>query len=175
MLNIQNNQGFTFIELVIALSIISILTAYAVPNYRDFKQSQTMTQELNRLSTTINYARNHSVTLNQHVILCATESFNACDGNSQWHGGWMVFADLNRNRRFDGDDTMLLAENRMSQDLVAKSSIHRQKIRFVQTGFAPGTNLTIRFCDSRGAEYGKAIVVSNVGRPRVVQNINTCG
>jgi type IV fimbrial biogenesis protein FimT len=168
-------QGFTLIEMIITMSIISILTAYGIPNYRAFKLNQTMTQEINRLSSTIRFARSQSIINGEHVILCATQSFTACDGISQWHGGWMVFADSNRNRLYDSNDRMLLHENKMNSDLQAVASIHRQKIRFDVTGFATGTNLTIRFCDNRGAEHGKAVVISNVGRPRVVQNINTCG
>lgn len=168
-------KGFTVIELIIALSMLSILTAYAIPNYRTFKLNKSMTAEINRLVATINYARNKSIMLQEHVILCASESLISCDGNSQWHGGWMVFVDYDRNREYDGTDLMLQNEINMTRGLEAKASHFRPKIRFDQTGFAPGTNLTIRFCDQRGKEHGKAIVISNVGRPRLAQSINSCG
>ena len=171
----QRIKGFTFIELIITLSIIAILTAYGIPNYRTFKQNQIMTQEINRLSSTISFARSQSIVIGEHVILCATESFITCDGDSQWHLGWMVFTDTNRNRIFDANDRMLLNEDSMSTDLQALASVHRPKIRFDTTGFAPGTNLTIRFCDHRGVAHGKAIIISNVGRPRIAQQINSCG
>ncbi len=171
----QHCQGFTLIELIITLSIISILSAYGLPNYREFKLNQSMTQEINRLSSTINFARSQSIIIGQHVVLCASQSFTACDGNSQWHGGWMVFIDSNQDRVFNHHDQMLLNENNMNTGLQAKASLYRPTIRFNRTGFAPGTNLTIRFCDERGAEHGKAIIVSNVGRPRIAQNINSCG
>ena len=171
----KSSQGFTVIELIIALSILSILTAYAVPNYRAFKQNKVMSAEINRLVATINYARNKSIILQEHVILCSTNTYISCDGNSQWHLGWMVFVDYDRNRELSKDDLMLLNENGMLAGLAAKASSFRPKIRFDQTGFAPGTNLTIRFCDQRGKDHGKAIVISNVGRPRLAQSINSCG
>lgn len=171
----QRTKGFTLIELIIVLSMIAILTAYGIPNYRTFKQNQIMTQEINRLSSTINFARSQSIIIGKHVILCASESFTTCDANSQWHKGWMVFTDSNHNRTFDGNDRMLLNENNMSEGLQAVASIHRPRIRFDSTGFASGTNLTIRFCDDRGAESGKAIIISNVGRPRIAQKIYSCG
>lgn len=170
----RHSLGFTLIELIITLSIISIITAYGLPNYHEFKQNQTMTQEINRLSSTIRFARSQSIISGQHVILCATHSFTACDGNSQWHQGWMVFTDSNRNRIFDANDQALLHENSMNEGLQVMASVYRPKIRFDATGFAPGTNLTIRFCDSRGAEHGKAIIISNVGRPRIAQQITSC-
>lgn len=171
----MKQQGFTLIEVIITLSVLSILTAYGLPEWRSFKQNQTMTQELNRLSSSINYARNQSIIASEHTILCSTQSFTACDGDSQWHKGWMVFIDVNRNRNYDSNDRILLNENGMSGHLKALASIYRPLIRFDQMGFSPGTNLSIRFCDERGAEYGKAIIVSNVGRPRVVQQIDNCG
>ncbi len=170
----HSRYGFTLIELIIALSMLSILTAYAIPNYRAFKQNKTMTAEVNRLVATINYARNKSIMLQEHVILCATNSYVSCDGNSQWHVGWMVFVDHDRNRQYGADDLMLQNEMSMANGLAAKASNGRPLIRFDQTGFAPGTNLSIRFCDQRGAEFGKAIVVSNAGRPRLAQSINRC-
>ncbi len=168
-------KGFTLFETLIGLSIISILSIYAIPNYLSFKQSKTMSQELNRLVRTINYARNQSINMSQHVILCASNSLNACDGESQWHQGWLVFADTNRNKQFDSNDLLLLTEQKMQPGLNAVSSKYRNLIRFDQTGFSPGTNLSIRFCDQRGSTSGKAIIVSNVGRPRLNQQINTCG
>ncbi len=171
----QNTRGFTLIELIIALSMFSILSAYAIPNYRTFKQNQLMTQEINRLVATINYARSHSIIANKQVILCPTVTFTECDAGSTWHKGWIVFEDLNFDKTFNGEDVMLLNENSMPDQLQAVASLHRQKIRFDPRGFAPGTNLTIRYCDDRGSEHGKAIIISNVGRPRTVQQIQTCG
>ena len=83
--------------------------------------------------------------------------------------------DHNRDRELNADDRLLITENSMLPGLEAKASVHRQKIRFDSTGYAPGTNLSIRFCDERGAEHGKAVIISNVGRPRLAQQINSCG
>lgn len=174
MSNFNKCRGFTLVELIIGLSLIAILTAYGIPNYRTLKLNQTMTQEINRLSSTIGFARSQSIIASQHVILCATQSYTACDGNSQWHNGWMVFVDVNRDRTFDAGDRMLLNENNMSQGLEAVASTYRPLIRFDQTGFSPGTNVTIRFCDDRGADHGKAIIISNVGRPRIAQQVSSC-
>ena len=168
-------NGFTLFEMIIGLSILSILTVYAIPNYQTFKQNSNMTHELNRLVRTINFARNQSIHLSQHTVLCASQSLTDCDGQSQWHLGWLVFADINRNKKYDATDQLLLTEQKMKTELKAVSSQFRSKIRFDRTGFSPGTNLTIRLCDHRGEVSGKSIVVSNVGRPRVTKKINRCG
>jgi type IV fimbrial biogenesis protein FimT len=169
------DQGFTLVELIIGLSIMTVLLAYAMPNYYNFKQNKVMTQEINRLVSTINFARNQSITSGHHIILCSSQTMTACDGGSNWHGGWMVFSDINRNRNYDSGDNMLLNENDMNNHIIAQSSQYRKKIRFDRLGATPGTNLTIRFCDDRGKDYGKAVIISNVGRPRVAQQIESCG
>jgi len=167
-------KGFTLFEIIIGLSILSILSVYAVPNFQGFTQNNTMTQELNRLARTINFARNQSVIMSQSIVLCPSHSMNACDGESLWHQGWLVFADINRDKQLGPNDHLLLAEQGMKNGLSAVSSQFRRTIRFDQAGFSPGTNLTIRFCDQRGSDYGKAIIISNVGRPRVSKTINAC-
>lgn len=167
--------GYTLIELMIALSLMAILMAYGLPNYYSFKQNQIMRQEVNRLVGSINFARNHSINASEYVVLCATQSMTSCDGATDWHGGWMVFLDNNETREFDDGDQLLMFEHGINHNISATSSQYRQKIRFDQMGAAPGTNLTVRFCDDRGADFGKAVIISNVGRPRVTQSIDSCG
>ncbi len=167
-------QGLTLIELILTLAIIATLTGWALPNFRQFKLNHDMTQEINRLSATINFARNQSIILSQQIILCPSSTLTACDGGNNWHGGWIVFADHDFDRQFNGHDTMLLNEQKMVGGLTAQSSAYRKIIRYDPTGFAPGSNLTIRYCDERGAAHGKAIIISNVGRPRIAKTVGRC-
>jgi len=159
--------GMTIIEMVIALAILGILTGYAVPNYQQFKHNKMMTTEINRLVSSLHFARNQSIILGRHVVLCPSESLIKCDASSQWHKGWLVFRDDNQNRKLDGHEIILTTEQAMQNSLQAVASIYRQKIRYDRLGASPGTNLSIRFCDNRGAGHAKAIIVNNVGRPRV--------
>jgi type IV fimbrial biogenesis protein FimT len=172
----QHTSGFTFIELIITLSVIAILAAWGFPEYREFRNNQVMTQSLNRLSAVITFARSQSIIRSEQVVVCPSTGFADCETGSQWHLGWMVFADLDGDRTYDGQqDVLLLTEQGMPEGITALSARSRSKIRFNNLGFSPGTNLTIRFCDERGAAHGKAIVVSNVGRPRVTRRVQRCG
>jgi type IV fimbrial biogenesis protein FimT len=166
----HNQAGFTLIELVIALAVITILTGYAVPNYQAFKHNKMMTTEINRLVSSLHFARNQSIIYGSHVILCPSESLQSCDAVNHWHKGWLVFKDDNRNRQLDTNESILTTEQAMQGTLKATASVYRQKIRYDRLGASPGTNLSIRFCDFRGAEHAKAIIVNNVGRPRVASS-----
>jgi len=163
----HKQTGMTLIEMVIALAVIGILTGYAIPNYQELKHNKMMTSEINRLISSLYFARNQSIILGHHVVLCPSQSLDSCDASSQWHKGWLVFRDDNRNRTLDNDEIILTTEQAMQDSLQAVASVYRQKIRYDRLGASPGTNLSIRFCDFRGADHGKKIIVNNVGRPRV--------
>ncbi|WP_395377135.1 GspH/FimT family pseudopilin [Marinicella sp. W31] len=159
-------QGYTFIELIITLTIISLLTAWGMPNYRDFQMNNALVSERNRLLGTVHFARNQSIIRSQHVVICPSQNAHSCNAANQWHKGWIAFADEDLDRQRQPEELLLHAEGPMRSGISATSSIARSKIRYNREGYSPGTNATISVCDSRGNAFGKTLVISNVGRPR---------
>lgn len=135
-----------------------------------------MIAERNRLISSFNFARNNAIMNQTYTLVCPSSSGTGCDASSDWHKGWIVFNDYNKNRKLDESDTLLRYENAMETGLLATSSIYRKKIRYNTMGFSPGTNVTINFCDSRGPDFGKNLVINNVGRARQSDSIasNVC-
>ncbi len=76
-------RGFTLIELIITLLIGSLLLAWGVPNYRDFKLRRMVTDHANSLIYSMNLARAEAVRYGTEVEVVP-------DG--QWHDGWTVTA-----------------------------------------------------------------------------------
>lgn len=170
----RNNKGFTLFETMIALAVIVILTGYGMPAYQNLKLNKTMTASINQLVAGFNFARNQSIIRTEQIVVCPTTDLSACAEDAGWHQGWMVFIDKNINRIFDGQDEILTSEISMNEQLTAQSSQYRKLVRYDKMGASPGTNITINFCDSRGSEYAKSIVINNIGRPRVSPN-GSCG
>ncbi len=160
----KKDKGFTVIELFITLAIVGILTGYAMPSFYQLKSNKLMESERNRLTGSLHLARTHAIFYSTYVIVCPSNTGNNCDNQSNWHQGWIVFTDKNKNRQLDSDDTVLRYEDAMISEITAISSINRQKIRYNNIGFSPGTNLSINFCDDRGKDFAKSIIVSNSGR-----------
>lgn len=157
-------KGFTLIELIITLTIASILSGYAMPSFYHLKLNKQMESERNRLTGSFHLARNYAISYQTYVIVCPSLSGTACDNQSNWHDGWMVFIDNNKNRDLDDNDKLLRFEGAMTSKLESLSSVYRSKIRYNNMGFSPGTNVSINFCDKRGADYAKSIIISNSGR-----------
>jgi len=159
-------QGFTLIEMIITLAIIALLTAWGLPDYRNFQMDNALVSERNRLLATVHFARNQSIIRSQHVVICPSRNAHSCDGANQWHVGWMAFADEDLDRQRQPEELILHAEGPMREGVTATSSVARSKIRYNREGYSPGTNATISVCDMRGSAFGKTLIISNAGRPR---------
>ncbi|WP_395376055.1 GspH/FimT family pseudopilin [Marinicella sp. W31] len=81
-MRIHRQRGFTFIELVIALVIITLLIAWGIPNYRNLKLRQDFTSYANEAVYSINLARAEAIRRGTNV------SIIRAGGN--WDDGWQV-------------------------------------------------------------------------------------
>ncbi|HHL31873.1 MAG TPA: prepilin-type N-terminal cleavage/methylation domain-containing protein [Oceanospirillales bacterium] len=174
--DMKNMQAYTLIELIMTLTIISLLISYALPNIYQLKLNYLMANERNRLTASLNLARFTAISKQLQVIICPSTSGRDCDNQSNWYGGWIIFHDDNRNRTLDQGEKLLRFEHAMVDEITATSSIHRQKLRFNSLGFSPGTNVSINFCDARGNDAAQAIIINNAGRVRQSKPIanNVC-
>jgi type IV fimbrial biogenesis protein FimT len=89
----QSQAGFTAIELLSALAIVAVITALAVPSFRDFLQNNRAAEQSNALVGALALARNEAVTRGSPVSVCASEDGETCSGDTDWSTGWIVFTD----------------------------------------------------------------------------------
>lgn len=168
------NKGFTLIELIITLSITSILLGYGIPSMQEFTKKQNMSAERSRLLVDLSFSRNTAINTNQNIIICPSVSGKSCDNGSNWHQGWIVFNDSNLNRKRDENDLILRFDNLPMKNLTAISSKYRSKIRFNPMGHSPGTNVSIRFCDQQPSQNNLALIINNAGRIKEANSKKPC-
>jgi len=148
------------------MTIAAILLTAGVPAIKNYSWNLRMKTAMDSLRTDMNLARGHAISHNVQTIICPATGSEDCSGNSAWQHGWIVFTDLNGNRsKQDGEP--LLKHNGAVEFLDISSSVSRSSLRFYPNGSAPGSNLSILFCDQRGAEHAGTIAVSNTGRIRM--------
>lgn len=87
-LRISSAQGFTLIELVIAISIAAILLAVAVPSYSGARLNSQLRAASIDLIGSINLARSEAIKGGAPVTLCASSNGETCGG--AWNQGWIV-------------------------------------------------------------------------------------
>jgi len=103
----QRNAGFTLLELMIVVSIVTVLTAIAVPSF-DYLNNRRITQsQVENLQRALTMARQTAVTSNRKTIVCPSAGGNTCTDSNDWSYGYMVYEDRDNNERFGSNDRLI--------------------------------------------------------------------
>lgn len=159
------SAGMTLLELLLAIGLLGLLMALALPAFANFIGDSRLVSERNRLAADLRYGRNEAIYNNSQVVACPSADLANCSPAPEWHSGWLVFMDDDLDREHDPDESILRAGNAMAyvETLAPRT---RRRIRFHGNGRAPGSNATITFCDRRGSEHAVALIISNGGHIR---------
>lgn len=166
----RRDAGFTLIELMIAVALVAILLATAVPALDDFTNDARQTGAINDFISSIHLARNSAITTNSRVTMCASASGTNCEATT-WDSGWIVFGDLNSNGTLDVGETIVTASASV-EGLSIQSGEFPAALMYRPNGRAMTALLTgnsgeFAVCDFRGDEHAKVILVELSGRPRM--------
>jgi type IV fimbrial biogenesis protein FimT len=165
----RDQQGFTALELIVTMAIITILLTMGVPAFETYGWNLRMKTAMDQLQTDLNLARGQAISQNSQTVICPANDGNDCSGQSVWQGGWIVFTDLNGDHHRQDSEPLHRHASAMAM-LNINSSRSRSYLRFYPNGSAPGSNISILFCDKRGAAQAGTIKVSNSGRIRMQTN-----
>lgn len=94
------HDGFTLLELMVTISVASILLALALPQFTRFGLAAARAKGATELYGALNEARAEAVARNTTVTICrrdwyTTASFPQCatGGSGTWSQGWLVYQD----------------------------------------------------------------------------------
>jgi type IV fimbrial biogenesis protein FimT len=168
---ITGNRGMTAIELLAALSIVAILSAMAIPAFRDFLQNNRAAEQSNALIGALALARNEAVTRGIPVSVCASTDGESCDAAGGlftfWTPGWIVFTDAAGTLGTVDDaaepDTVLRVLPAISGEATLASNTNF--ISYTPSGFLSGVQasflLTVPECTG---DHNRTIVINPQGR-----------
>lgn len=157
--------GLTAFELLLVLTITAILTATGIPALQEHGLHKRLAAAVSSLHADLNLARREAISRNSHVIACPGSPATGCLDQGTWQHGWLLFDDLNGDRAWQQAEPLIRVGNRL-EHMTVRSSAGRHSIRFSPAGAAPASNASIVFCDRRGLDAGRKLVISNTGRIR---------
>lgn len=162
----QRQSGFTLIETTVTLAVSLIILATGVPAFQMLTTGNRMSAEVNTMATHLHLARSEAIKRGLRAVLCPSTDGKTCLKSSGWQQGYILFTDNNANRTRDDGEAILRIHQPESQAIRIRTTNGRKWIRYQSTGEAPGSNVTITFCDLNNKVNPKAIIISNTGRPR---------
>lgn len=185
--------GFTLVELMFTIFVLSVLLGFGVPNFRDFIRNSRMASTANDLIADVNLARSEAIKRRTVVGLCSSanplaDAATCVDPDSPGEfRGWIVFVDDPDPLVDEGTDGDALRNN---DELVVRRYVIRDSITsfavgsrlsiagsgFVRPGVA-GTLTTLLLCDERGTaptvggkSAARGIRVSQTGRALITRD-----
>lgn len=166
----RNKIGFTLIELMSTMAIGLIIMGIGMPAMVNIVQDSELTAEVNAFVGAINLARSTAITEQKNVFICVSSDSETCTGTG-WDEGWITY--LN-----EADSSVRLLSVRDANEqgiiVILNEFDESTALEFSNVGAIAGTNKTgtIVFCDDRGSEYAKAVMINPVGRPIVANDTN---
>jgi type IV fimbrial biogenesis protein FimT len=164
-MKMQPGNGFTVLELLITLSIVSILVTMGVPSFKKFLEKQALRAAIHSIHSDLLLARSQAVYQDMSVVACPGTLSSGCTGSTDWSGGWIVFIDENADRTHQDSETLVRTGMAVS-NMAIHSSRGRSSFRFYPDGSSPGSNGSITFCGPAGPPLARKLIVSNLGRIR---------
>jgi type IV fimbrial biogenesis protein FimT len=84
--------GFTLIEAMVAITVMVILMAIAVPSFKNASLSSQLRASANDLAASTYLARSEALKRNAEVTLCASSDGETCAASGGWEQGWIVLS-----------------------------------------------------------------------------------
>jgi type IV fimbrial biogenesis protein FimT len=176
-MNIYKIKGFTIVELMVTVGIVSILLAVGLPSLQETMDRVDTNSQIKSLVASLNFARSEAVKRGVEVSVCPSSLGIDCAADT-WSDGWLVFVDANDDAdgtagSVDLGDTVLRVYQYSGNNILTYSAAIQQ---YNSQGF--GTNdasQTFLLCPGSGdANNAQSLEVSVIGRGRRINTGLSC-
>jgi len=171
----HNQKGFTLVELMVTLLVMTIVTTIAFPNMKNAVRSYQLTSKANVIVNVLNRARGEAAKRGLRVTICSSTNGTSCAAanKNNWHQGWIVFVDAD-------DDVAVSSGEEIIQYVPADSEYTlvlagtTNYLSFVSSGI-PKTagyswwagNITVRRVNDLATDPARQVVISRAGNVSV--------
>lgn len=146
-------HGTTLLEVLIVVAIVAVLSAVAIPSWRNSAIQQDLASDTRQLRQALSLARSTAIMTQLTVVLCPSRDGKQC--SDDWSAPLILREDQSSEvlRRFPASRNQRLSFRRDGRP-----------VRFRPSGRASGHNGTFLICAEN--DSGRKVVLSNFGRVR---------
>lgn len=161
----MRNNGFTLIDLIITLSVVSILLTVGLPSLSSQIQHMRVKSAVFALQEAINLTRTHAVSTNKRATIRK---------QSEWESGWEIFIDKDNDGVRDSNEDIVLQHEKLKGIRITANRPIQNYVSYISTGEsrnASGTNGggfqagTFTICPTAKGK-GFSLVLARGGRVR---------
>jgi type IV fimbrial biogenesis protein FimT len=155
-LTMDKEPGFTLVELLITIVVLSILLAAGAPAFKDFIKNNRVTGQINNLVSVIQLARSEALKRGTNMVVCASDNQTTCTGKDTWADGWILFSDLDRDslpdvgtgKCLETEDCIMATRTSLPEGTTLTTDSGNDNVCFLPTGLS-GTH-TPSACNNDG-------------------------
>lgn len=161
-------KAYSFLELLIALSIFSLLAIMTIPSLSSFYRQTNSLLLRDQLITTLYSAKKFAKINGLPVSLCHSQDQETCGG--EWTKGLLIFIDEKGKGNPQSKDDILwhVAMQAVGGQLFWRDFSSRPFLSFLPEEIAQASNGTFWYCPQPNSSPVWAIVVNQAHRARVV-------
>ena len=154
-------SGFTLVELLISIAVMSLILILGIPSFMTFIQNNRVMSQMDEFANALNYARTTALNQNITVAVCPATANNSSTCGANWSTGWIVIT-----QPATGGATLLASHINGSNDptlsSVTVSSAAASIVSFDSMGLAT-SQANFKSCDSRGGSFARSLEVLPTG------------
>lgn len=168
------SHGFGLAEQIIALAVLAVLIALAVPSFHRMLETHELRAAQSDYLAALQHARNLAVNEQVRAIFCPSRDQRTCSSDGSWGDSWLIGkADPDKPSQLLGPPRY--AGQKRRDALVVTSSSKLGYVGFDPMGTSINTNQTLSFCMKNETQPILKVIVSLAGRIRGLQgNTSAC-
>jgi type IV fimbrial biogenesis protein FimT len=166
----MKSSGFTLVELLVVIMIVSILMGIGVPSFKYVTNSNRLSAEVNGLLGDMQFARAEAIKEGVFVTVCASSDQATCSESPDWSSGWIVFTDPNKAGVVDTPDSILRKQKGLYKgDKLVDTTGVLSSATFNRAGFLsftgmPVEGITLTLHDDRAvADHTRCLWIASQG------------
>lgn len=169
--------GFTLIEMMVVVAILSILAMVALPSFQPMIANSRIVANTNDIVADLALARSEAAKRGGTTVVtvCASTDGSSCSGATDWAGGRLVFVDGSTQGSVDGtDSTRILRVSAASSLAITSSGFSTVGFLSYSADGSISSTLPGTFTICKSGLIGRVVSVSAIGRTSLAATAAAC-